>query len=265
MIGYALSQSFLRFVDYIGDKFINILALLGESLLFLVQAIVIAFTKRLNVRQTIDQMKKIGVDSLPIVMLTGFCTGLVLAAQSYIGFSRVGAIDFIGTIVTLGMIRELGPVLTGLIVVGRAGSSIAAEIGSMQISEQIDALRTLRVDPFQYIVTPRIVASVFIFPLITIFSMLCGIIGGYMYCVYGLSMNSDSYISMIQPYVVMSDITGGLTKAAVFGLILAWISTYNGYKTRGGAQGVGESTTQSVVMASILIVVSDYFLTTLLF
>ena len=261
----AVFQSGLRFIDFIGTKSLDILAGLGESLLFFVQSIFVMFTKKPNFRQIIDQMKSIGVDSFSIVCLTGSCTGLALALQSYIGFSRVGALDFIGVIVTLGMARELGPVLTGLMVTGRAGSSITAEIGSMQISEQIDALRTLCVDPFQYLIVPRILASVIIMPFVTIFAMICGTVGGYVYCVYVLGLNPQSYLSSLQEYVELKDIMGGLIKAACFGLIMAWISTYNGYKTSGGAAGVGQSTTRSVVVASILILAANYFLTSLLF
>ncbi len=209
-------------------------------------------------------MERIGVDSLAIIILTGSFSGMVFALQSYIGFQRVGGEQFIGPVVALGMIRELGPVMTGLMVTGRAGSAIAAELGTMRITEQIDALRTLCIDSFQYLIVPRIVASVIIVPFLTLFSMICGIVGGYAICVYVLGLSPEDYISGIKTYVELSDIRGGLIKASVFGLILSWVGTYKGFYTWGGARGVGISTTQSVVTGSILILISNYFLTKLL-
>jgi phospholipid/cholesterol/gamma-HCH transport system permease protein len=210
-------------------------------------------------------MKHIGVDSLSIILLTGAFSGAVLALQSYVGFKRFGAEDFIGPVVALSLTRELGPVLTGLMVAGRAGSSIAAELGTMQITEQIDALKTLNININQYLVVPRIAASVLIMPLLTLFSMICGIIGGYVISVFVLGLNGEQYITQIQSYLELSDITGGLIKSSVFGLILAWVGCYKGYSTTGGAKGVGIATTQSVVLSSILILISNYFLAALLF
>jgi phospholipid/cholesterol/gamma-HCH transport system permease protein len=159
------------------------------------------------------------------------------------------------------MIRELGPVLTGLMVTGRAGSAITAELGTMRITEQIDALKTLRINTFQYLVVPRILAGLIILPFLALFCMICGIIGGYVVCVYILELSPEDYTSAIRTYVEMSDIRGGLIKSAVFGLILSWVGSYKGYTTMGGARGVGESTTKSVVIASIMILISNYFLT----
>lgn len=209
-------------------------------------------------------MSNIGVDSLNITVLTGSFTGMVFALQSYIGFQRVGGEQFIGPVVALGLIRELGPVLTGLMVTGRAGSAITAEIGTMRITEQIDALQTLRINAFQYLVVPRILAGTIILPFLTLFAMICGIIGGYIICVYVLLLSPEDYISGIKSYVELSDIRGGLIKASVFGLILTWVGTYKGFYTSGGARGVGISTTQSVVVSSVLILMSNYFLTKLL-
>ena len=158
----------------------------------------------------------------------------------------------------------MGPVLTGLMVTGRAGSAITAEIGTMQITEQIDALRTLRISVFQYLVVPRIFAGTFILPFLTIFAMIFGIVGGYVVCVYVLELSPEDYRNSIRTYVELSDIRGGLIKSSVFGLILSWVGTYKGYYTRGGAQGVGIATTQSVVTSSIMILTANYFLTKLL-
>ncbi len=205
------------------------------------------------------QMEQIGVGSSTIIFLTGSFTGLALALQSYIGFHRVGAEDFIGLVVALGMARELGPVLTALMVTGRSGSAMAAEIGTMQITEQVDALKTLCIDPYQYLIVPRVIAATFMMPFLTIFSMICGVLGGYIFCIHVLELNAENFISIIQERVELSDITGGLIKAACFGFILSWVGTYNGFKTVGGARGVGKSTTRSVVVGSIIILIANYF------
>jgi len=251
----------LQMVNTLGMFVLATCDQLGKFTLFFAHAAYIAATTRLKITKVIAQMEIIGVESLTIVVLTGTFSGMVFALQSYIGFKRVGGEQFIGSVVALAMIRELGPVLTGLMVTGRAGSAIAAELGAMEITEQVDALRTLRIDPFQYLVVPRIVAATIILPFLTIFSMICGIIGGYLVCAYVLELSPEDYINSIRTYVELSDINGGLVKAAVFGLILSWVRVYKGFYTYGGARGVGISTTQSVVTSSIMILISDYFLT----
>ncbi|MBT3827567.1 ABC transporter permease [bacterium] len=252
-------------VSQIGHHAVQACNLIGDFALFLIRALLTLFTTKLKVSKLLNQMERIGVNSLLIVVLTGTFTGMVLALQSHIGFSRFGAEEFIGTVVALSMTRELGPVLTGLMVTGRAGSSIAAELGTMRITEQIDALKTLRIDTFQYLVVPRLLASIIVLPFLSLLSTLCGIIGGYVISVNVLGLNGDDYTSGISEYLELSDITGGLVKAAVFGLILAWVGAYKGYRTTGGARGVGLSTTKSVVLASIFILISNYFLATALF
>ena len=247
-----------------GKSTLNVCTSTGEFTLFLVKAVTTAFTSRLKVIKTFSQMNRIGVESLSIVLLTGLFTGMVLALQTYIGFQRVGGEQFIGSIVALGLIRELGPVLTALMVTGRAGSAITAEIGTMIITEQVDALTTLRINVFQYLVVPRIIASTFILPFLSLFCMFFGIIGGYIVCVHVLELSPEDYESSIRNYVELTDIKGGLKKSAVFGFILAWVGTYKGMYTEGGARGVGTATTQSVVISSILILISNYFLTKLL-
>ncbi len=250
-----------NFVRAIGAKTIAICGNLGSYFLFLLSAIHGALISGPRFHRFMFHANRIGVDSLLIVVLTGSFTGMVFALQSYIGFQRVGGEQFIGAVVALGMIRELGPVLTGLMVTGRACSAIAAEIGTMQISEQIDALKTLRINPFQYLVTPRIIAGIAIMPALTIFSMICGICGGYFICTVILNLSPEDYINSITSYVELKDITGGLIKAAAFGFILTSIGTYKGFYTVGGARGVGIATTQAVVTSSIIILISNYFLT----
>ena len=171
----------------------------------------------------------------------------------------------IGPIVALALVRELGPVLTGLMVTGRSGSSIAAEIGTMRITEQIDALETLCISVFRYLMAPRVLAGIIILPFVTMFTMAFGIWGGYVVYVYYFNLNPYEYTEGIKDFLELSDITGGLIKGAVFGFILSSIGSYFGYNTRGGAKGVGISTIQSVVVSSITILISNYFLAMLLF
>lgn len=210
-------------------------------------------------------MEIIGVDSLMISILTGTFAGAVLALQSYTGFKRYGGQEFMGPFIALSMTRELGPVITGLMVTGRAGSAIAAEIGTMQITEQIDALKTLNINPLQYLAVPRVLAGAIVLPFLTICSMLCGIIGGYFIAVHALGLNGQQYITGIEKYLEFSDIRNGLIKSGAFGLILSWVGAYKGFYAHGGARGVGTATTQSVVMGSILLLAANYFLTALLF
>ena len=254
----------IQLINFLGASTIALCNRLGAFTLFFVYAGKTLLTSRLKISKTFVQMNRIGVESMSIVVLTGLFTGMVLALQTYIGFQRVGGEQFIGAIVALGLIRELGPVLTALMVTGRAGSAITAEIGTMIITEQVDALTTLRINAFQYLVVPRIIASTIILPFLTLFSMFFGIIGGYIVCVHVLELSPEDYESSIHNYIKLTDIHGGLKKAAVFGLILSWVGTYKGMHTHGGARGVGIATTQSVVVSSILILISNYFLTKML-
>jgi phospholipid/cholesterol/gamma-HCH transport system permease protein len=255
----------LAFVDAVGVVTLSICNEVGIFLLFLSTAARVAVTTKLKIRKIFEQMERIGVDSLGIIVLTGGFTGMVFAFQSYIGFHRFGGEEFIGPVVALAMVRELGPVLTGLMVTGRAGSAITAEIGTMEITEQVDALKTLGINPFQYLVVPRIIAGTIILPFLSLFCSIVGIIGGYFVAVYALELNPEQYRSGIKAYVELQDIIGGLIKSAVFGFILSWVGCYKGYTTFGGARGVGLSTTQSVVIGSIMILISNYFLTAALF
>ena len=252
-------------VDAVGKKVLRICNTLGQFILFLLQTVGTIFSTKLRIKKLFAQMKHIGVDSFVIIFLTGAFSGAVLALQSYIGFKRFGAEEFIGPVVALSLIREMGPVLTGLMVTGRAGSSIAAELGTMQITEQVDALKTLCINVKQYLIVPRVLGGTLILPFLTAFSMIFGIVGGYVISVYVLGLNGEQYISGIRTFVEFSDITGGLIKSSIFGLILTWVGCYKGYHTHGGAKGVGISTTESVVVSSILILISNYFLAALLF
>jgi phospholipid/cholesterol/gamma-HCH transport system permease protein len=256
---------FIPIIDSLGEVTIDIFNSFGAFALFFIKATRTLFTTRLKAIKTLVQMQEIGVNSISIIVLTGTFTGMVLAFQSYIGFHRFGGEEFIGPVVALGLVRELGPVLAGLMVTGRAGSAIAAEIGTMQITEQVDALRTLGIDPFQYLVIPRIIASIIILPFLALFCSFLGVIGGFLVAVYALGLNPEQYQSGIREFLVLSDITGGLIKASCFGLILSVVGCYKGYTTMGGARGVGLSTTQAVVLGSIMILIANYFLTAALF
>lgn len=255
----------LKVANWLGQECLLILQSIGDFCLFGFRVIKVFTKKKLHRPSLINQMKLIGIDSYGIVFLTGSFAGLALALQSYIGFIRVHAEQFTGLVATIGMARELGPVLTGLMITGRIGSAIAAEIGSMKITEQIDALNTMCVDPLYYLVVPRILAAFVIMPFITIFSMFFGMISSYFLCIYGLGVNAESYMSIIQENMELKDIMGGLIKAAFFGLLFSWVGCYKGYMTTGGARGVGKSTTQAVVLGSVMILIGNYLLTSFLY
>ena len=210
-------------------------------------------------------MNYIGVNSVGVVALIGITGGAVLALQSYIGLHRFGAERFIGPVVFLSMVRELGPAFTAIMVIGRAGSAITAEIGTMRITEQLDALQTLCINIQQYLIVPRILAGTLILPFLSICCAMFGIAAGYLVSVYILNIQAEVYINAIRESAELSDITIGLFKAVVFGFLLTLISTYKGYTTKGGSKGVGIATTQSVVYANITVFIANYILTSLLF
>ena len=237
----------------------------GGMTLMLVQAVLWIFVPPLKLRNIFRQMEFVGVNSLFVVILTGAFTGAVLALQSYNALKRFGAESLVGPTVALSMARELGPVLTGLMVTGRAGSAMATELGTMRVTEQIDALYTMAVNPVKYLVSPRILAGVFMMPVLAIVTDFVGVLGGYFVAVKMLGVNSGVYIGRTVDFVKAQDIFDGLIKASVFGLILSIVACYHGFNTTGGAAGVGEAATKSVVMGCVLILVADYFLTSVMF
>jgi len=251
--------------DFIGNIALKAFRAFGRYTLFISQIVHTVMTTQFKFSKLVIQMERIGIQSFPIGVLTGIFAGGILALQTYSTFRQFGSQGLIGPVVALTMTRELGPVLTGLMVAGRCSSGIAAEIGTMRITEQIDALETLGINNFQYLIVPRVVASTIILPFLTVFSMLFGILGGYLVCVYLFHLNSVDYIDGIRQLLKTSDIMSGLLKAAIFGFILSSVGALKGFYTWGGAKGVGIATTQSVVAASIAILVSNYFLSTLLF
>ncbi len=249
----------------IGSVTLKICREFGTYTLFIMHIAKTGFSTKLKVSKLFAQMDRLGIHSFPISVLTGFFAGAVIALQTYATFQQFGSENMIGPIVALTMARELGPVLTGLMVAGRCSSGIAAEIGTMRITEQIDALETLCINTMQYLIVPRVTAATIMLPFLTIFSMAFGIMGGYVVCIYIFGLNSVDFIDGIIQFLKISDILCGLIKAAFFGFIFSSVGSFKGFYTWGGAKGVGMATTQSVVIASIAILVSNYFLSTLLF
>ena len=211
------------------------------------------------------QMEFIGVNSLLVVAITGTFTGMVLALQSSYGFKKFGAEGMVGAIVALSMTRELGPVLTSLMVTGRAGSAMTAELGSMRVTEQIDAITVMALNPIKYLVVPRVIASFLMLPVLTAISNFVGIIGGYLVGVKLLGINEGAFVNKMEKILGLEDIYNGLIKAAFFGIIMSVICCYKGFNTKGGAEGVGRATTEAVVASCLTILVSDYVLTSLMF
>lgn len=251
--------------NLVGSIVLHWLDIVGNFTLFIAHITQTLFRSRLRLSKLFWQMEKIGVNSLGISLITGTFAGAVLVLQSYKGFHELGSDNYLGPIIALTMARELGPVLTGLMVAGRAGSAIAAEIGTMRITEQIDALQTLQINPLQYLIVPRILAGLIMLPLLTLVATIFGILGGYVVCVYQLDLNSEVFKTGVQHALSITDVCGGLIKAGTFGFILTSIGSYKGYFTTGGAKGVGQATTQAVVVSSILIIIANYFLAALLF
>ncbi len=212
-------------------------------------------------RQILRQLIDVGYYSLPVVALTTLFSGMVLALQSYTGFARFSAEDAVANVVVLSMTRELAPVLAGLMVAGRIGASMAAEIGTMRVTEQIDALATLATHPMKYLVAPRIFAGVTMLPVLVFIGDIIGVFGGYLVGVYRLGFNSAAYIQQTWAFVETIDVVSGLVKAAIFGFIVTLMGCYHGYYSRGGAQGVGVATTNAVVSSAILILIANYFVT----
>ena len=254
-----------RTLFWAGEQTLWIASFCGQATLFFWSIIKWTFRPPFKIRAIIEQMEEIGYNSIPVVSITALSTGGVLALQSFEGFKRFGAESMTGTVVALSMTRELGPVLTGLIVAGRAGSAMAAQLGTMKVTEQIDALYTLSANPVKYLIVPRFLAAVCMLPLLTVFADAVGILGGAGISVFKLDANSVVYMKKTYEFLKLNDIFSGLLKSMVFGGIIAAVCCYQGFYTRGGAEGVGRATTRSVVFSSIMILVSDYIMTAFLF
>jgi len=255
----------LRWLEGIGRFALESFEEIGRFFVLLGQAFFWLFRPPWDVREWLRQMVRVGWDSIPVIFLTCLFTGMVLALQTYQGFERFHAEGFVGSVVALSLTRELAPVLTGLMAAGRVGSSMAAELGTMRVTEQIDALHAMATPPVQYLVVPRVLASVLMLPLLTLVGDGIGIVGGWMVATGLFHANSFTYWEKTFQYLEINDIVSGLIKAAFFGLILAGTGCARGYFTTGGAEGVGRSTTAAVVAGSLAILLSDFFLTKVLF
>lgn len=249
----------------IGRVFLKFLAAIGRVAIFTFHGVRHAFTPPFYLRLIGKQMLVLGYYSLPVVGLTALFTGMVLALQIYIGAGRFNAENAVASIVVLGITRELGPVLGGLMVAGRVASAMAAEIGTMRVTEQIDALTTLSTNPYKYLVAPRLIAAVVTLPILVLVADIIGVMGGYLVATHKLGFNAGSYMKNTVDFLETLDVVSGLVKAAVFGFLIALMGCYHGFNSRGGAQGVGKATTDAVVSASILILVANYFVTEIFF
>lgn len=254
-----------NFLANIGRVILNFFNFTGKLSFFCFSSFMGIFRRPFYLKAIGEQMMEIGYYSLPVVGLTAIFTGAVLALQSYNGFSRFSAESAIATVVVLSITRELGPVLAGLMVSGRVGASMAAEIGTMRITDQIDALVTLSTNPIKYLVTPRVIAAVIMMPCLVVVADIIGVMGGYLISVYSLEFSSEIYLQNTFHFLERSDVTSGLIKSAVFGYIISIIGCYSGYNSEKGAQGVGNATTNAVVISSILILLSNYLLTKVFF
>ncbi len=259
----------MEWVRKMGAASLESVAHVGVFGLFFCKALFYCFAPPLKVKRVIKQIRFIGWQSLPVIVLTGGFAGMVLGFQGFYSLSRFGSDAFLGPMVALALIRELGPVIAALMVTGRAGSAITAEIGVMRISDQIDALELMGLSPYRYLVVPNLVAGVICMPLLTAIFNVMGIFGGYLIGVKLLGVSGGVYFGEVASYVEVRDVLEGIYKSLCFGGIIFWVSCYKGFYTgifKGfGAEGVGTATTQAVVLSSVLILVWDYFMTSLLY
>lgn len=253
-------EALVQPVESLGRVSLDTVESLGRFGSFLAQAMAWTFVPPFKVRQLLQRVHFIGYRSLSVILLTGAFTGMVLGLQVFLTLSRFGSEAFLGPAVALSLIRELGPVLAALMVTGRAGSALTAEIGIMRITEQIDALTVMALNPMRYLIVPIIVAGVITFPLMGAIFDVVGIFGGYVVGVKLLGLSAGTYFGEMRTFVDLADITTGFWKSVSFGVIVTWVCAYKGYHAGHGAEGVSRATTQAVVLSSVLILVWDYFM-----
>ena len=251
----------MHYINLLGKVLIRFLRATGRLGLFTLETVYNCVTPPFYFKQFGKLLVEIGFYSLPVVALTTFFSGLVIALQTYTGFAQFSAEGTIAFVVLVSVTRELAPVMAGLMVAGRIGASMAAELGTMRVTEQIDALSTLSTNPFKYLIVPRILAAVVMLPVLVFIGDIIGISGGYMIGVNKLDFNAATYLASTWENLKAMDIISGLVKAAVFGFIISLQGCYHGYYSKGGAEGVGQATTNAVVSASILILIFNYLLT----
>jgi len=255
-----------RFIESLGSSVFEIISYLGEISFIILGSIRHMFSQALRRKKIIfEQMEKIGIDSFPLVGIIAAFTGMVMVMETAVTLKKFGGESFVGGIVSVSMVRELGPIIVALIVAGRVGASVAAEIGSMKITEQIDALEVLGVNPLSYLVTPRLLASMIMVPVLTLMANFLSIIGGYIIGVYLVHIGSGTYLYQSFEFIKMKDIFVGITKAFVFGILITGASCLEGLKTSGGAEGVGVSTTRAVVNAFFLVILANLIITAIFY
>ena len=254
-----------NFFILIGRRIISFFYLLGGLSNLSMQTIYLTFTPPFKRHRIFEQAKKAGYDSLPIVSLVSLFIGVIFALQIAYFMQRIGSEMYIASLVALSLVRELGPVITALVVAGRVGASITAELGSMQVTEQIDALETFAVNPLHYLVVPRFLALSLMLPLLTLYADIIGILGSYMICVFKLGITSSMYLQVTFQALYFKDLFTGLFKTIFFGMIIALVSCFEGFNVQGGAEGVGQATTRAVVTSFILIIAADCLFTALFY
>jgi len=254
-----------RVKDNLETRFTSFFYFLGGLANLAIQSLYWAVMPPYKKQRIFEQAKKAGVDSFLIAALIAFFIGIILAFQISYMMIRFGAEMYIASIVALSLVRELGPIITSLVVAGRVGAAITAELGSMQVTEQIDALETLATNPVKYLVVPRLIALAITLPILTLYADLIGIVGGWLICVTKLGLSSRLYWNVTFDSLRFKDLFTGLSKTVVFGMIIAWVSCYEGFNVEGGAEGVGKATTRSVVTSFILIIACDCFFTALFY
>lgn len=255
----------IDFLAVIGRVVVEGLASIGRLTRFAGHALSHMVRPPFYPARVLEQMISIGYFSLPVVGLTALFTGAALAQQIYVGGSRFNAESAVAAVTVIAMVRELGPVLGGLMVAGRVSSSMAAELGTMRVTEQIDAMTTLSTDPYKYLIAPRIIAAVLVLPLLTIVANIIGVLGGFLIATERLGFNAANYLKVTQQFLETDDVVSSLVKAAVFGFVIALMGCYHGFRSTGGAAGVGRATTNAVVSAFILILFTNLIITVLFF
>ena len=261
----AVATPIIAFLAGLGRLVLAMLASIGRLARFAATTLARGLAPPWYPRQFGEQLLLIGYFSLPVVGLTALFTGSALAQQIFIGGSRFNASATVPAVTVIGIVRELGPVLGGLMVAGRVASAMAAELGTMRVTEQIDALTTLRTDPFRYLVAPRVAAAVIVMPLLVLVSNAIGVLGGYLLATQRLGFNAAQYLHTTAQFLKLDDVASSMVKAAVFGFWIALMGCYHGYHSRGGAEGVGRATTNAVVSAFILILLSNLIITVIVF
>ena len=250
----------VRVVEGVGRRVLAFVEELGRAMRLLAMGLANIFRRPIRWGLTIQEIEFIGIQSLPIILLSAAFTGAVFTYESHEAFALFGAEGLVGGTVGVAITRELAPTLTGLLVAGRAGSAMADELGSMRVTEQVDALEAMAVDPMNYLVKPRLLASLVSLPLLTVIFDVVGILGSYMVAIYVLHIARPEFMVRLQDWVDWDDIWAGLVKSLVYGLIIGTVACYKGYYTTGGAEGVGRATTSAVVVASVVILVTNYFI-----